>query len=109
MKKNHLLALGFVASMLLVACAGQNGGENGGGNNEPPKPEEKPSEMQYLLDNRFEEGFIVSPASGTRFDDGWFPEERWTRDVNLTYGDKPQTPCWCVAQHGDIYSLCDKL
>lgn len=107
MKRKCLSIFAIIMPMLLVACA-QGGEEPNNNNNNDNPPEEQPTEMQYLLDPTFKEGFIVSPASGTRMDDGWFPEERWTRDVTLTYGDEPQTPCWCVAQHGDIYSLCDK-
>lgn len=70
--------------------------------------EEKPTSMQYIVDNRFEGGFIVNPASGTRMDDNWFPDDRWERDVTLSYGDSDAKPCWIVAQHGDIYSLNDK-
>lgn len=64
------------------------------------------SKYQMIIDNRFEHGFDVSPGSGSNPDTGWFPEERWTKNVDIcpTQGD---TPIWMLSQHGDIYSLND--
>lgn len=102
MKKKLLLILSMIVPMTLVACNRQ------GGEEKKPEEPEAVTEEQYILDNTFKEGFIVNPASGTRMDDGWTPDDRWMKDVTLTYGEEEQTPCWIVSQHGDIYSLNDK-
>lgn len=73
----------------------------------PPSPADD-KHKQVIIDNTFQEGFICSPANGTRMDDKWVPDGRIMVDVDLTYGDRKQTPCWIVSQHGDIYSLNDK-
>lgn len=64
--------------------------------------------FQLIKDNRFEKGFSCEPASGTRPDDGWFPDERWNMNVDLTYGENvDDNPVWILAQHGDLYALND--
>lgn len=62
---------------------------------------------QIILDNKFQRGFSMSPANGSRFDDNWIPENRWSRSVDLTYGDSTEDPLWMGAQHGDVYGLND--
>ncbi len=64
---------------------------------------------QLIKDNTFHNGFLSRPASGSRQDDGWVPDDRWPMDVELTYGDDANNGiAWLLSQHGAIYSLNDK-
>lgn len=71
----------------------------------PSIPDEKVK--QIILDNKFKNGFSFSPADGSRMDDAWIPDNRWSRSVDLTYGNPDGKPLWLGAQHGDIYGLND--
>lgn len=62
---------------------------------------------QIILDNKFKNGFSFSPANGSRLDDAWIPDDRWSMPVDLTYGEPDGEPLWLGAQHGDIYGLND--
>ena len=110
MKKPILAFTLPLLSFLLLSCAPSSGSEVSSSVEEIPSSEtsEKETSYQLLLDNTFQNGFSVSPASGSRQDDGWIPDDRWARDVDLTYGEASGPISWLVAQHGDIYSLNDK-
>lgn len=109
--KKPILALALpLLSLLLLSCSSPSEDASSSPSEELPTSEtsEKETSYQLLLDNTFQNGFSVSPASGSRQDDGWIPDDRWARDVDLTYGDSNGPISWLVAQHGDIYSLNDK-
>jgi len=98
-KKLYCLSLALVAS-LASACGG------GGSDPTPTPTPTDPEYTQYIVDNTFQNGFNMDPATGFRQDDGWFPDDRWNRPVALTYGSSI-APQWQGAQHGDVYSLND--
>ena len=63
--------------------------------------------VQLFQDNTFAKGFTVSSADRA-FENASAPENRWTLDANLLYGDaSKKTICWMVRQHGCIYGLGD--
>lgn len=104
MKKVFIPILFLLSSMVITSC----GGNNGESSKDKTTTEENPSSIQLLGDNKFVNGFSCTPGSGNRQDDGWFPEDRWQRDVDLQYGNPTAGPSWMMSQHGDIYSLNDK-
>lgn len=99
--KKILLPIALLACLSVTACGTNTttGGSTGG-----------ETSYQLIKDNKFQDGFLVNPASGSRQDDGWVPDNRWPMDVELTYGENEgkSNMSWIVAQHGDIYSLNDK-
>lgn len=109
MKKTlSILSLPLLSLMLLSCTPGNSQESQSSSISESAVVSEPETSYQLLLDNTFQNGFSVSPASGSRQDDGWIPDDRWARDVDLRYGEGDGPISWLVAQHGDIYSLNDK-
>ena len=63
--------------------------------------------VQLFQDNSFGGGFMVSPADRA-FEDNTCPDNRWSLDTNLLYGEATKKSiCWFARQHGCIYGLGD--
>jgi len=90
MKKTMTLILILIGSTFLFACE-----------NEPIDGENK--EIELIQDNKFEYGFLISPA-----DNEPQPENRYPIDYNLTYGDAEGQIAWLLGQAGNRFGLADE-
>ena len=103
MKKS--LALLFLTSMI-IGCANNGSVSDSTSNNSSDPIDEK--HYQMLFDNKFEKGFLFSPANCNGREGIQAPDNRWMNDVKLTFGDNDGSGIsWLGQQHGDIYSLND--
>lgn len=104
--KKHILALFFLPSLLL-SCGTSSSNSLSSILSGPSSSSESPQSVQLFLDNSFSYGFTASPADAS-FDDGSIPDNRWSLDSKLTFGEhKKDKPMWGLHQYGCRYGLGD--
>jgi len=63
--------------------------------------------MQMIIDEKYQSGFLVEPATGQEIETGWVPPNRVYSNTNIQYGGYIGNPLWRVRQHNDVYGLGD--
>lgn len=77
-------------------------------NNSTKPGETTDGEEQLFLDTKFEKGFLAIPGGGSQINTGFIPEDRYSQNVTLKYGNNKSQPVWTLRQNNDVYNLNDK-
>lgn len=101
-----------IVSLLALLCSGctfimpwENYDPN---QNTGKKESENVSEEQLFLDTKFEKGFLAIPGGGSQIKTGYIPEDRYSQNISLKYGNNKSQPVWTLRQNNDVYNLNDK-